>query len=125
MKKNKKKEPEILKDSIRGRYYMDYLAINGEAIDLIDCAKYYTKTFMIRVMTKSIRKVYHWHYVELMKNAERYTPQLYQYYREIGLKYKTEGIWINCTEEELLKLDPEVTEPITRIRKKPGRKTKE
>jgi len=124
MKKSKKKE-EILKDNVRGRYYMDYLAINGEAIDLIDCAKYYTKTFMIRMMTQSISNIYHWHYVELMKNAQRYTPQLYQYYREIGLKYKTEGIWTKCTEEELLKLDPEVIEPITRTRKKPDRKPKE
>lgn len=125
MRKKKKKEPEILKDSINGRYYMDYLAINGQAIDLIDSARYYTKTFMIKLMTQSIKRIYHWHYVELMKNAERYTPELYQYYKEIGSKYKTEGIWIKCIEEELLKLDPEVTEPIIRTRKKPDRKAKE
>jgi hypothetical protein len=121
----KKKEPEVLKDSIKRKYYGDYLIINGKPIDLIDSGKYYPKTFIIRLISGKIKKRIHAaHYVDLMRTAERYTPELYKCYHDNRKMAEMEGYCIPYTEEELLKLDPDVVEPIVRTRKKTERSPK-
>jgi hypothetical protein len=125
MKKNKKNE-EVLKHSIKGKYFADYLIIDGKQIDLIDAGKYYPKTFIIKLLTGEIKRRLHYaHYLDLMRCAERYTPELYKCYQDNRKMAEIEGYSIIYTKEELSNLDLEVTEPITRTRKKPGRKAEE